>query len=71
MPGRGKKSTKDKGIDIDIYRLNLVRSFSILAFHSHDSASSPSLPARPMPLSTLRNLRVHRGCEITRTRQRF
>lgn len=50
------------------YRLNLVRSFSILDFHSHDSASSPSLPARPMPLSTLRNLRVHRGClEISNT----
>lgn len=34
------------------------------AFHSHDSASSPWLPALPMPLSTRRSLSVHRGYAI-------
>lgn len=47
-----------------VYKLKRVRCFSIFAFHSHDKASSPSLPARPMPLSTRRSLSVHRGCEF-------
>lgn len=42
-------------------RLNLVRFFSICAFHSHCSPSSPWLPARPMPLSTLLSFNVNRG----------
>jgi len=40
------------------YKLKRVRFFSIFAFHSHLTASGPSLPALPTPLSTLRSLSV-------------
>lgn len=64
VSARGLAMTPMKGRSLGIqdYKLNLVLFFSILAFHSHESASSPSLPALPMPLSTRRSLSVHRGC---------